>query len=523
MAQARAFAPRLPLGDRPFNPPCLRLAVQVVLFLSPLPDLIIDIRGQLQTSLGTTYTVERELAGGGMSRVFLAFDQTLGRSVVVKVLPTELAAGVSAERFRREIRVAASLQHPHIVPLLTAGELPATGSDPALPYYTMPLVAGESLRDRLSRGELTVPDAVRILRDIADALAFAHERGVVHRDVKPDNVLLTGGHALVIDFGVAKAVHDAATGMGTLTTVGVALGTPTYMAPEQAAADPSTDHRADIYAFGIVAYELLTGRPPFHGRSAQQVLAAHAIEQPTPIEQVRPTVPHTLAVLVTRCVEKRAADRPQSARELVRILESVATPGEGSLPNVPPHGRPWTRLRGAGIVAAAGLVMAIALFAWQRTRAPSLASRRVAVAPFENLTNDTALAQVGRIAADWITQGVAQVESLDVVPSTAVSAALNGAGAGSDVVRRLAAVTHASVIVTGIVVRSADSLRISATVVDAQTNKPIRVVEPVAGPISDPLIAISALRDRLLGSFASGDARRRVSLARPRSSKPIGR
>ncbi|MGH7618813.1 MAG: serine/threonine-protein kinase, partial [Gemmatimonadaceae bacterium] len=327
----------------------------MVLFHPPLRESLIDIRDQLQTSLGAAYTVERELGGAGMSRVFLAVDRTLGRNVVVKVLAPELAAGVSAERFRREIRVAASLQHPHIIPLLSAGELPAVGDDPALPFYTMPMVAGESLRDRLSGGELNVPDAVRILRDIADALAFAHEHGVVHRDVKPENVLVTGDHALVIDFGVAKAVQDAAIGARTLTTVGVALGTPTYMAPEQAAADPSTDHRADIYAFGIVAYELLTGRAPFYGRSAQQVLAAHAIEQPTPIEQVRPTVPRALAALVTQCIEKRAADRPQSARELVRILETVATP-VGTLPTASPIGRRWPSLRAAAMAGAAALV-----------------------------------------------------------------------------------------------------------------------------------------------------------------------
>ncbi len=479
-----------------------------------------DLRDQLQSTLGNAYTVERELRGG-MSRVFLAVDRMLGRNIVVKVLPPEMAAGVSAERFRREIRVAASLQHPHIVPLLTAGELPATGSDPALPYYTMPMVAGESLRDRLSGGELSVPDAIRILRDIADALAFAHERGVVHRDVKPENVLLTGDHALVIDFGVAKAVQDAAIGGRTLTTVGVALGTPAYMAPEQAAADPSTDHRADIYAFGIVAYELLTGRAPFYGRSAQQVLAAHAIEQPTAIEQVRPTVPRPLAALVTLCIEKRAADRPQTAREIVRVLETVATPSAGiplidspiASPAASPVARRWPSLRLAMTAGAAVLVVVIALLAWHLTRAPSLGSRRIAVAPFENLTNDTALAQVGRIAQDWITQGVAQVESLDVVPSTAVSAALNDASRSSDVVRRLAAVTHAGVVVIGSVVKSGDSLRISATVVDARSNKPIRVIEPIAGPASDPLIAISALRERLLGSLASGDATRRVSLA----------
>jgi serine/threonine-protein kinase len=197
------------------------------------------------------YAVERELGGGGMSRVFLAEEIALHRRVVVKVLPQEMAAGVSMERFKREIMLAARLQHPHIVPLLSAGD-----SD-GLPYLTMPFVDGESLRERLARsGELPVGEAVRVLRDVADALLFAHEHGIVHRDIKPENVLLSGNHALVADFGVAKAVSDAAPGH-TLTSVGMAVGTPAYMAPEQAAADPSVDQRADIYAFGVLAYETL--------------------------------------------------------------------------------------------------------------------------------------------------------------------------------------------------------------------------------------------------------------------------
>ena len=203
-----------------------------------------------------------------MSRVFAARDVELGRIVVVKVLPPEMAAGVNAERFRREIQLAASLQHPHIVPLLHAGH----ADD--LVYYTMPLIEGESLRARLAReGELPVPEVVRILRDVADALAYAHTRGVVHRDIKPDNVLISGHHAMVTDFGVAKAISEA-TGRTSLTSMGVALGTPAYMAPEQATADPHVDHRADLYALGALGYEMLTGRPPFVGTSPHQVLAA---------------------------------------------------------------------------------------------------------------------------------------------------------------------------------------------------------------------------------------------------------
>jgi tetratricopeptide (TPR) repeat protein len=282
-----------------------------------------DLRDRLQTALGDAYRMEQELGGGGMSRVFLAEETGLGRKVVIKVLPPEMAAGVNIERFRREIQLAASLQHPHIVPLHAAGQ----AGD--LFYYTMPLVEGESLRAKLAReGELPVGEVVHILRDVVDALAYAHGRGVVHRDIKPDNVLLTGSHAVVTDFGVAKAV-SAASGESTLTSLGVALGTPAYMAPEQAAADPHVDHRADLYAVGAMAYEMLCGRPPFHGMTPQAMLAAHVTQAPDPPSAHRPAVPAPLNTLVMRCLEKKPADRVQRAEELLGELQAMATPSGG--------------------------------------------------------------------------------------------------------------------------------------------------------------------------------------------------
>src|SRR6184192_763619 len=262
-----------------------------------------------------------------MSRVFLAQEVRLGRQVVVKVLPPEMAAGVSAERFEREIRLAAALQHPHIVPLLTAG------SQGDLLYYVMPHIAGESLRARIAHErELPVGDTVRILRDVCDALAYAHGHGIVHRDVKPDNVLLSGKHALVTDFGVAKAVASSTGGSGTLTSIGMALGTPAYMAPEQAAGDPNADHRADLYAVGVLGYELLAGRTPFGGLSPQGMLAAQVTTTPDPVTQHRDSVPPALAALIMRCLAKHPADRPQSAEELLGQLEAMATPTGGTLP-----------------------------------------------------------------------------------------------------------------------------------------------------------------------------------------------
>ncbi|NJD09257.1 MAG: hypothetical protein FIB01_02055, partial [Gemmatimonadetes bacterium] len=263
---------------------------------------------------------------GGMATVYLATDLKHNRDVALKVLRPDLAATLGPERFLREIEIAARLQHPNILPVHDSGE--AAG----FLFYVMPYVEGHSLRERLSEhGELPVAEAVRILREVADALAHAHAHGVLHRDIKPENVMLSGRHALVADFGVAKAVHEA-TGRQKLTTVGIALGTPTYMAPEQAAADPHADHRADIYAFGVTAYELLAGRPPFTGLTAQAILAAHMTEAPAPVSGLRPLLPQALAQLVMRCLEKKPADRPQSADELLSVLESLATPSGGVTP-----------------------------------------------------------------------------------------------------------------------------------------------------------------------------------------------
>lgn len=290
-----------------------------------------DLRDQLQQRLAGAYTLRRELAGGGMSHVFVAEDNTLGRAVVVKVLRPELAEGLSAERFKREIQLAARLQHPHIVPLLVAGEL-AHGTGRGLLYYSMPFVDGESLRDRLTReGSLPIGDVIRVLRDVMSALAYAHRQRIIHRDVKPENILLAEGHAVVTDFGIAKAIQaarldgdgDDGTQASTLTQRGTSLGTPAYMAPEQATGDV-VDHRADLYALGVVAYEALAGRAPFEGRTAQQLLAAHATEAPEPIDRRRHTVPPTLGALVMRLLEKEPADRPQTGDEVLRTLDAIA-------------------------------------------------------------------------------------------------------------------------------------------------------------------------------------------------------
>lgn len=306
------------------------------------------LREQLQATLGTAYSVERELGGGGMSHVFLATDPALGRTVVIKVLPFETAS-ISADRFKREVRLAASLQHPHIVSLISAGE------SNGLPFYVMPYVKGESLREHLLRsGELSVPETIRILRDVASALAYAHREGVVHRDIKPENIIESGGVAVVTDFGVSKAVGDASrVDEASLTSVGVALGTPAYMSPEQSVADPHVDQRSDIYAFGCVAYEMLTGASPFAGRPLPQVLAAHIQETPVSVASRRSATPPALAALVTRCLAKRPGDRPQSADELIAALDALSTPVTGSVPAAP---RSPSR---AGVVATVAVIAII--------------------------------------------------------------------------------------------------------------------------------------------------------------------
>ena len=259
-----------------------------------------------------------------MSRVYVAEELRLRRKVVVKVLSPELAQGISVERFEREIQTVAALQHANIVPVLTAGD------SNGLPFYTMPYVDGESLRARLARGLLAVPEVIGILRDVSKALAYAHQRGVVHRDIKPDNVLISGGVAVVTDFGIAKAISAARTSSGsaTLTQIGTSIGTPAYMAPEQAAGDPDIDARADIYSLGAMAYELLTGQVVFADRTAQRMLAAHMSEAPEPITTFRPDLPASLADLVMSCLAKEPKDRPQSAGDIARVLDTI-TSGSG--------------------------------------------------------------------------------------------------------------------------------------------------------------------------------------------------
>jgi serine/threonine-protein kinase len=373
-----------------------------------------ELQRRLQEHLGDAYLIETEMGGGGMSRVFLAKDHALNRRVVIKVLPQSLAATVSVDRFRREIMLAAKLQHPHIVPVLAAGELKD------LPYFVMPFIEGESLRARIQRGPLSVRETVGIMRDVARALAFAHRLGIVHRDIKPDNILLSSGSAVVTDFGVAKALTDARNpqhqgGGSTMTAAGVSLGTPQYMAPEQAAADPNTDHRADIYALGIVGYEMLAGVPPFHGRSQHELLRAQLTEQPQPLSSRRYDVPVVLSQLIMQSLEKSPDARPRQASDVVRVLESSeAVSGEFASPGTAAKKRKTRRLW--TVAAAIVVIGALGYFTLANTRTNATpAANRLEMYWFETMGSerDTVLSRT--VTAD-LSSALASVQGLRLSP-----------------------------------------------------------------------------------------------------------
>ena len=412
-----------------------------------------SLRDQLQSSLGTAYTLERELGGGGMSRVFLIDEVRLRRKLVVKVLAPELAAGVSAERFQREIELAASLQQANIVPLRAVGETDG------LPYYTMPFVDGLSLRARLQRnGAMSVSEAVGVLRDVTRALAYAHNHGVVHRDIKPENILLSGDAAVVTDFGIAKALSASRTQApgGTLTQLGTSIGTPAYMAPEQAAGDPDTDHRADLYAMGCVAYEMLAGKAPFAGRPTHQLFAAHLTEIPAPLATTRADVPGPLAQLVARLLEKDPARRPQSAREVLQALDAVTTsPGPASAPRSSRRRIPTIAAIGAGLA----IITTVGWLSSRRAGAADAAVGAVAVLPFENASGDTASNYFADGMTDELALGLAKVPGLRVASRTSSYTFRKHDGLDA---RAIAAKLGVGAIVEGTVRRVGTQLRVTA-------------------------------------------------------------
>jgi TolB-like protein len=454
----------------------------------PTPDLA----ERLQAQLGPEFVIGRELGGGGMSRVFLARDTTLARDVVVKVLSPDLAAGVSVERFRREIMMAASLNHPNVVPVLRSGEVAG------LPYFLMPYIPGESLRARLARGPLSVRQTTSIMKDVARALAYAHERGIVHRDIKPDNILLSGDAATVTDFGVAKAIvasrkPGAAERPPSMTGEGITIGTPLYMAPEQAVADPTVNHSADLYALGAVAYEMLVGTPPFGGRSAAAVLAAHARETPTPIERRRYDVPRELVSLIMQCLEKEPERRPKSGSVLVRALDDGAV--SGGRPATSGRDRRRSLRRWGWIAAALALVL---LAAWWRTTRPTRARAQpgaVMPAPAQPAGGSVAVAIRPTLADD--AREAAAARSLASELTTALSA-VPGYRIASPVPAGATRPLGVEYLLEGTVQRERARVRVNLRFVDASRDSTMWAIARVGS-----LDSLFALQDTLSQAAAA--------------------
>jgi serine/threonine-protein kinase len=442
--------------------------------------------------LAGRYRVGRELGRGGMASVYLARDEKHGRDVAIKVIKSDLSASLGHERFLREIEIAARLRHPNIVPLYDSGE--TNGSL----FFVMPYEDGQSLRERIRRsGPLPIVDTLSVLRDVARALCYAHEHGVVHRDIKPDNVLLSGGAAVVTDFGIAKAVSVALTGAGegTLTQAGTVIGTPAYMAPEQATGDTSVDHRADIYSFGCLAYELFAGHPPFQEKATHLLIAAHLATAPRPIAEVRADVPQPVADLITRCLAKAPAERPHSARELLPALEGGAGASTAASRR---EQRGGLTKRARTSMAVAGLAVAAALVGYcATTRTANAAPVTLSVLPFENFVGDSAT----DLFADGLSDEVAS--ALTRVPGVLVKSrtgARRYRGQRSPDVTEAGARLKADYIVTAVVReeggrwtlsvdldRAADASTIWANQLVVEPNEQATAAESVANSVAAAL------------------------------------
>jgi serine/threonine-protein kinase len=435
---------------------------------------------RLSTALSGRYVVERELGAGGMATVYLAQDVKHGRQVAIKVLHPDLAASLGGERFEREIRLAAKLQHPHIVGLFDSG------AENGLLFYVMPFVKGESLRDRLTReGMLPLEDAERITLEVCDALGYAHEQGIVHRDIKPENIMLAGGHALVADFGIARAVGEAGSGGQKLTQTGMSLGTPVYMAPEQSTGE-AAGPTADLYSLGCVLYEMLAGEPPFTGPNPMTIMKRHLMEQVPSVRIVRDSVPEEVEQVIFAALGKNPVDRPQSAAQFaelmglplgstatMRVLRNtgsrrVITGAQPLVVEAPP--RPWWRSTGA-MAAAAVVVVAAGIGVWAlagrkgNTTAAALGpdARRIAVLYFDDQSKDHSL----RALADGLTEGLMQslgtASSLTVISRSGVEP-FRGSGVAIDSISRALRAGH---LVTGEVETENNQVRVSMRLVDA--------------------------------------------------------
>ena len=436
------------------------------------------IDAALRAALADRYRIEREIGSGGMATVYLAEDLKHRRKVALKVLRPALSAQLGPERFLHEIALTASLQNPHIVPLFDSGAI-----DGQL-FYVMPFVDGETLRARIARGPVPLDESLGILRDVARALAYAHARGVIHRDIKPDNVLLSSGTAVVTDFGIAKALsesRDTETDAAhiTLTRAGTSLGTPAYMSPEQALGD-TVDARTDTYAWGVIAYELLAGAHPFAAHTtSQKLIAAQISELPAPLAAKNPAAPAGIAALVMRCLAKDPADRPANGGELLSQLSAA--------PAQPHHRRRWPIAAAAALLIVAAAAIAIAV-----TRRGTLSSsgHSVVVVPFDNLGNP-ADAYFAEGMSDEIAGQLARIPGLEVIGREGVKRFQGSQESPRDIARQLGA----AYVLSGTVrwekqttssgaLNGAARVRIVPTLIDVQTGTQ-RWGQPYEEPLTD--------------------------------------
>jgi serine/threonine-protein kinase len=418
---------------------------------------MVDQFARLQVALTGHYTIQRELGRGGMATVYLAQDLKHHRKVAIKVLKPELAAALGPERFLREIEIGAQLNHPHILPLHDSGE-----ADGFL-YYVMPLVEGESLRDRLIREkQLPLDDALQIAREVTDALSYAHSHNVVHRDIKPENILLESGHAVVADFGIARAITAA--GGEKLTATGVAVGTPAYMSPEQAAGSKDLDGRSDLYSLGCVLYEMLAGEPPFTGPTAESVVHQHLTVEPRSITALRPAVPRWVAAALTRALAKTPADRFSPVALFAEALarrESAAVPAAPA--SVVPSSRKAWRLALFGVAAVVGGVL---LVLRSGRKAPVHDRTAIAVLPFQNLSPEGPHAYFAGGLHDELLTQLSKVATLTVISRTSVM----GYAGTHPALRQIASELGVGSVVEGSVQIEGGRLRVTVQLVDAATD-----------------------------------------------------
>lgn len=458
--------------------------VDGLLDFAPPVRALNDLSPAIVAALCDRFQITREIGRGGMATVFLARERKHDRDVVIKVLDPSIAHVFGAERFHREVRIAATLAHPHIVPLIDSGD-----TDGFL-YYVMPWMEGETLRERLRAGNVGADEAMRILRDIAGALAFAHEAGVVHRDLKPENVFVTAGHAYLLDFGIAKLLNDS-TAAATITLPGVPIGTRRYMAPEQAFGAADVDARADVYTWGLLGIELLTG----------ELLTVGDAEASAPaLLAKRPDVSPALASLLCDCLATSERERPANMKAVVARLDAVAPRATSRAPRL-------TRRRSLAVAAALAVAIVAGVFAWRANSEPAGAfgiADPFAATVLRNETGDSTLNVIGRFAGDWVTDALERVDGVRVVPwSEALVASDHALQTKAPLVATMRDDVKAGTVLTGAFYRTHDSLQFRAQLVDARTARVVSTLAPIVVPADNPESGIAQLRDRVRGAVAA--------------------